>query len=161
MCSSDLNMTQAAGFYNTLIEGDQPALVVECLNGYRLKEQLPTNIGAFKTPIGKVDVLKTGGDITVVSYGSTLRLVEKAAAELLEVNIDVEVIDAQSLIPFDLEHGVLESVKKTNRLMIIDEDVPGGASAYLLDHILNTQQAFNYLDSPPQTLTAKIGRAHV
>ena len=149
------NMTQAAGFYNTLIEGDQPALVVECLNGYRLKEQLPTNIGAFKTPIGKVDVLKTGGDITVVSYGSTLRLVEKAASELLEVNIDVEVIDAQSLIPFDLEHGVLESVKKTNRLMIIDEDVPGGASAYLLDHILNTQQAFNYLDSPPQTLTAK------
>lgn len=152
------NMTKAAGFYNTYIESDQPALIVECLNGYRLKERMPSNIGEFKTPVGEIEVLKEGSDITLVSYGSTLRIVEKSAKELLEVGINAEVIDVQSLLPFDLNHGILESIKKTNRLMVIDEDVPGGASAYLLDQIINKQNGYQYLDSPPKTLTAKAHR---
>ena len=152
------NMTKAAGFYNTLLESDEPALIVECLNGYRLKERKPTNFGAFKTPIGVVETLKKGNDITLLSYGSTLRIVEQVAKELTEVGIDAEVIDAQSLLPFDLNHDVVKSITKTNRLMIIDEDVPGGASAYLLDEILNTQNAYRYLDSQPKTLTAKAHR---
>ena len=152
------DMTQAAGFYNTLMEADEPALVVECLNGYRLKEKRPSNLGAFKTPIGVVDVLREGKDITVVSYGSTLRLVMEAAKQLQELNIDIEVIDAQSLIPFDNNQTTVESVKKTNRLLVVDEDVPGGASAYLLQQIIETQNAYQYLDSAPQTLTAKAHR---
>ena len=149
------NMTKAAGFYNTLLECDEPALVVECLNGYRLKEKLPTNLGEFKTPIGVVETVKKGSDITLVSYGSTLRLVEQTAKELLEVGIDAEVIDVQSLLPFDLNHDIVKSIAKTNRLMIIDEDVPGGASAYILNEILSTQNAYQYLDSQPKTLTAR------
>ncbi|GAL72973.1 branched-chain alpha-keto acid dehydrogenase E1 component alpha subunit [Jejuia pallidilutea] len=149
------NMTKAAGFYNTLLEGDDPALVVECLNGYRLKERRPNNMGNFKTPIGVVETLKEGTDITLVSYGSTLRLVEQAAKELLSVGIDAEVIDIQSLIPFDIHHDIVKSIAKTNRVMVIDEDVPGGASAYILDKILNTQNAFQYLDGSPKTLSAK------
>ncbi|MBO6881808.1 alpha-ketoacid dehydrogenase subunit alpha/beta [Winogradskyella sp.] len=149
------NMTKAAGFYNTLLESDEPALVVECLNGYRLKEPLPNNVGEFKTPIGVVETIKEGTDITLVSYGSTVRVVEQAAKELLEVGIDAEVIDVQSLLPLDLNHDIVKSVAKTNRLMVIDEDMPGGASAYILDHILNTQDAFQYLDSQPKTLAAK------
>ncbi len=149
------NMTKAAGFYNTLLESDEPALIVECLNGYRLKEKLPNNIGAFKTPIGVVETVKEGSDITLVSYGSTLRLVEQAAKELLEVGIDAEVIDVQSLLPFDLDHDIVKSVAKTNRLMVIDEDVKGGASAYILNEILNTQNAFQHLDSQPKTLAAQ------
>ena len=149
------NMTKAAGFYNTLLESDEPALVVECLNGYRLKEQLPTNIGEFKTPIGVVETVKEGADITLVSYGSTLRIVQQAAKELAEVGIDAEIIDVQSLLPFDLNHDIVKSVQKTNRLMVIDEDVPGGASAYILDQIINKQDAFKYLDSQPKTLAAK------
>ena len=149
------NMTKAAGFYNTLLQGDQPALVIECLNGYRLKEKLPTNLGEFKTPIGVVETITEGKDITLVSYGSTLRLVEEAAKELQQVGIDAEVIDVQSLIPFDLNHDILKSVQKTNRLMIIDEDVKGGASAFILNELLNTQQIFRYLDQSPKTLTAK------
>lgn len=152
------NMTQAAGFYNTLMKSDEPALVVESLNGYRLKEKKPSNLGEFCTPIGKVETLKEGSDITLLSYGSTLRIVEKVAQELLEVGIDAEVIDAQSLLPFDLDHEVLESVKKTNRLLIIDEDVPGGCSAYLLQEILEKQNGYRYLDSAPQTLTAEAHR---
>jgi pyruvate/2-oxoglutarate/acetoin dehydrogenase E1 component/TPP-dependent pyruvate/acetoin dehydrogenase alpha subunit len=152
------NMTKAAGFYNTLLESDEPALIVECLNGYRLKEKMPANIGEFKTPIGVVETIKEGTDITLVSYGSTLRLVEQVARELLEVGIDVEIIDVQSLLPFDLNHDVAKSVAKTNRLMIIDEDVPGGASAYILNEILNTQNAYQYLDSAPKTLTARSHR---
>lgn len=152
------NMTKAAGFYNTLLQGDDPALVVECLNGYRLKENKPTNMGNFKTPIGVVETVKTGSDITLVSYGSTLRIVEQTAKELTSVGIDVEIIDVQSLIPFDLKHDICKSVAKTNRLMIIDEDVPGGASAYILNEILNTQNAYQYLDSQPKTLTAKAHR---
>ncbi|MDU8886842.1 thiamine pyrophosphate-dependent enzyme [Yeosuana sp. MJ-SS3] len=152
------NMTKAAGFYNTLLEGDEPALVVECLNGYRLKEKKPSNFGEFKTPIGQVEILKTGNDITLVSYGSTLRLVRQVAKELLEVGIDAEVIDVQSLLPFDINHDIVKSIEKTNRLLIIDEDVPGGASAFVLNEILNTQNAYQFLDSQPKTITAKAHR---
>ncbi|NNK83558.1 MAG: transketolase [Flavobacteriaceae bacterium] len=152
------NMSKAAGFYNTLMESDQPALVVECLNGYRLKERMPKNYGEFKTPVGVIETIKEGSDITLVSYGSTLRLVAKAAKELLEVGIDAEVIDVQSLIPFDINHDIVKSVAKTNRLMVIDEDVPGGSSAYILDKIIRKQLAYQYLDSQPQTLTAKSHR---
>ncbi|TCK69135.1 pyruvate/2-oxoglutarate/acetoin dehydrogenase E1 component [Winogradskyella wandonensis] len=149
------NMTKAAGFYNTLLESDEPALVVECLNGYRLKEKMPNNIGKFKTPIGVVETIKEGEDITLVSYGSTLRIVEQAAKELLEVGIHAEIIDVQSLLPFDINHDIVKSIAKTNRLMVIDEDVSGGASAYILDEILNKQNAYKHLDSQPKTLAAK------
>jgi len=152
------NMTKAAGFYNTLLESDQPALVIECLNGYRLKEKAPNNFGKFKTPIGIVETVKEGTDITLVSYASTLRIAAHTAKELLEVGIDVEVIDVQSLIPFDLNHDIAKSLEKTNRLMIVDEDVPGGASAYILNEIMNVQDAYQYLDSQPVTLTAKAHR---
>ena len=152
------NMTQAAGFYNTLLQSDEPALIIENLNGYRLKEKLPNNFGDFTVPIGKVETIKTGNDITIVSYGSTLKLVEEAAKELFQVDIDVEIIDAQTLLPFDLDHDVVKSIQKTNRLVIIDEDVPGGASAYLLDQIINKQNAYQYIDSKPITITAKSHR---
>ena len=149
------NMTKAAGFYNTLLQCDEPALVVECLNGYRLKEKLPSNIGEFKTPIGVVETLKEGEDITLVSYGSTLRLVMEASRELLEVGINAEVIDVQSLLPLDINHDIVKSIAKTNRVLIIDEDVEGGASAYILNEILNKQNAFEHLDSQPKTLASK------
>ena len=149
------NMTQAAGFYNSLLECDEPALVIECLNGYRLKEKMPTNYGEFKTPIGVVETMKEGSDITLVSYGSTLRLVQQAAKELMEIGIDCEVIDLQSLLPFDIKHDLVKSIAKTNRLLVIDEDVPGGASAFILQQIIEQQDGYNYLDSKPQTLTAK------
>ena len=152
------NMTKAAGFYNTLLEGDEPALVIECLNGYRLKEELPINLGEYKTPIGQVETIKTGTDLTVVSYGSTLKIVEDVAIELQEVAIDIEIIDAQSLLPFDLNHDCAKSLAKTNKLLIVDEDVPGGASAYILQEILERQDGYNYLDSKPATLTAKAHR---
>lgn len=152
------NMTKAAGFYNTLLETDEPALVVECLNGYRLKEAMPVNMGEFKTPIGVVETLKEGKDITLVSYGSTLRLVEQAAKELLEIGIDAEIIDVQSLLPFDINHDIVKSLAKTNRLLVIDEDVPGGASAYILQQILDEQNGYKYLDSKPETLAAKAHR---
>ncbi|CAI8193225.1 MAG: Pyruvate dehydrogenase E1 component subunit beta [Formosa sp. Hel1_33_131] len=149
------NMTKAAGFYNTLLKSDQPAMVVECLNGYRLKEKEPANLGEFTTPIGIVETIKKGADLTIVSYGSTLRIVEQAAKILLEVDIDVEIIDIQSLIPFDLQKDISKSVKNTNRLLIVDEDVPGGASAYILNEILQHQDIYQCLDSKPQMLTAK------
>ena len=149
------NMTKAAGFYNTLLETDEPALIVECLNGYRLKEKMPTNLGAFKTPIGVVETIKEGSDITLVSYGSTLRLVEQAAKELETVGISAEIIDIQSLLPFDINHDIVKSVAKTNRLLVIDEDVPGGASAYILQEIVENQKAYRHLDSEPQTLAAQ------
>lgn len=152
------NMTKAAGFYNTLLQGDDPAIVVESLNGYRLKEKMPNNLGSLKTPIGVVETVKEGTDITLVSYGSTLRIVEKTAKDLLTVGINAEVIDVQSLLPFDLNHDIVKSIEKTNRLMIIDEDVPGGASAYILDELLSNQKAFQYLDSEPKMLTAKAHR---
>lgn len=149
------NMTKAAGFYNTLLETDEPGLIIECLNGYRLKEKMPTNLGEFRTPIGIVETVKEGSDITLVSYGSTLRIVEETAKELQQVGIDAEVIDIQSLLPLDLNNDLSKSVAKTNRLLVIDEDVPGGASAYILQHIVDTQNAYQYLDSKPQTLVAK------
>ena len=152
------NMTQAAGFYNTLLEGDDPALVIECLNGYRLKEELPTNLGEYKTAIGVTETIKEGTDITVVSYGSTLRIVEEAAKELQQIGIEIEIIDAQSLLPFDLNHDSVKSLAKTNRLLVVDEDVPGGASAYLLQEILENQNGYQHLDSKPITLTAKAHR---
>jgi pyruvate/2-oxoglutarate/acetoin dehydrogenase E1 component/TPP-dependent pyruvate/acetoin dehydrogenase alpha subunit len=153
------NMTKAAGFYNTLLECDEPALIVENLNGYRLKEKFPNNLGEFKTPIGLVETIKTGTDITVVSYGSTLKIVEDTVNSLKQVDIDIEIIDVQSLLPFDNNKDVVKSIQKTNRLIIIDEDVPGGASAYLLNEILEKQNAYQYLDSKPVTLTAKQHRA--
>lgn len=153
------NMTKAAGFYNTLLECDEPALIVENLNGYRLKEKFPNNLGEFKTPIGVVEIIRSGTDVTVVSYGSTLKLVEDVVNSLKQVDIDIEIIDVQSLLPFDNNKDVVKSIQKTNRLIIIDEDVPGGASAYLLNEILEKQNAYAYLDSKPVTLTAKPHRA--
>lgn len=152
------NMTQAAGFYNTLMKSDEPALVIESLNGYRLKEEKALNMGEFCTPIGKVEIMKVGTDITLLSYGSTLRIVEQVAKDLAVVGIDAEVIDAQSLVPFDLDHELTKSVKKTNRLLVIDEDVPGGCSAYLMQQIVEEQGAYKFLDSAPQTLSAKAHR---
>jgi pyruvate/2-oxoglutarate/acetoin dehydrogenase E1 component/TPP-dependent pyruvate/acetoin dehydrogenase alpha subunit len=149
------NMTQAAGMYNTLLRGDEPALVIECLNGYRLKERLPENVGEFTVPLGKAEILRKGNDITIVSYGSTLRIVQEAAADLEAVGIQVEIIDPQTLYPFDTEHICIDSLKKTNKLLIVDEDVPGGASAYILQHILEVQNGYYNLDLQPRTLTAK------
>jgi len=151
-------MTQAAGFYNTLMKSDEPALVIESLNGYRLKEKRPTNLGEFCTPIGVVETIKTGNDITLVSYGSTLRIVSQATEELKEVGIDAEVVDAQTLLPFDIHHDTVKSVQKTNRLLVIDEDVPGGCAAYILNEIVEQQGGYQYLDSAPQTLSAKAHR---
>lgn len=149
------NMTKAAGFYNTLLVSDEPGLIVECLNGYRLKEKLPNNLGEFRTPLGVVETMKEGTDITIVSYGSILRLIEEAAKELEQIGISVEIIDIQSLLPLDLNHDIVKSIAKTNRLLIIDEDVPGGASAFILQNVLDNQNGYAYLDSKPQTLTAK------
>ncbi|MEH6681174.1 MAG: thiamine pyrophosphate-dependent enzyme [Sediminicola sp.] len=152
------NMTKAAGFYNTLMKSDEPALVIESLNGYRLKEAIPNNLGELCTPIGAVETLLEGTDITVLSYGSTLRIVLQVAKELKEVGIEMEVVDAQSLLPFDINHDLVKSVRKTNRLLVVDEDVPGGCSAYLIQEIVEKQGAYQYLDSAPQTLTAKSHR---
>ena len=152
------NMTKAAGFYNTLLEGDEPAIVIECLNGYRLKEEMPVNLGSYKTAIGVVETIKEGDDMTVISYGSTLRIVEEAARDLAEVDIHIEIIDAQSLLPFDIHHETVKSIAKTNRLLVVDEDVPGGASAYLLQEIVENQNGYQHLDSKPATLTSKAHR---
>jgi pyruvate/2-oxoglutarate/acetoin dehydrogenase E1 component len=149
------NMTQAAGMYNTLLRGDEPALVIECLNGYRMKEKLPINVGEFTVPIGKAEVLRKGSDVTIVSYGSTLRIVLEAAADLEAVGINVEIIDPQTLYPFDIDQLCATSLKKTNKLLVIDEDVPGGASAYILQYILEEQKGYYHLDGQPRTLTAK------
>lgn len=152
------NMVQAAGFYNTMLESDEPAIIIESLNGYRLKEKMPNNLGKLKTPVGQVEILKEGTDITVVSYGSTLRLVEEATKELEEVGIHAEIIDVQSLLPLDIKGDIKKSLEKTNRLLVVDEDVPGGAAAYILNHVLETQNGYYHLDSKPQTLTAKAHR---
>lgn len=149
------NMTQAAGMYNTLLASDEPALVVECLNGYRSKEPIPTNLGEFRVALGKAEVTLEGSDLSIVSYGSTHNLCLQAAKRLTEVGISVEVVDVQTLLPFDLDHLCATSIGKTNRLLVVDEDVPGGASAYILDQILNKQNGYFHLDSQPRTLTAK------
>jgi pyruvate/2-oxoglutarate/acetoin dehydrogenase E1 component/TPP-dependent pyruvate/acetoin dehydrogenase alpha subunit len=152
------NMVQAAGMYNTLLEGDDPAIVVESLNGYRLKEQVPANIGEFKIPLGEVETLKEGTDLTIVSYGSTVRMAAEAAKQLNEVGVSAEVIDVQTLLPFDLDNAIAESLKKTSRLLIVDEDVPGGASAFILQQILQEQKGYFLLDSEPTILSAKAHR---
>ncbi len=149
------NMTKAAGFYNTLLDSDEPAIVIECLNGYRLKEKMPLNLSEIRTPVGTTETIKEGTDITLVSYGSTLRIIEQSAKELLAVGISVEIIDVQSLLPFDIQHDIVKSVAKTNRLLIIDEDVPGGATGYILHKLIDEQNVYQYLDSKPQTLSAQ------
>jgi pyruvate/2-oxoglutarate/acetoin dehydrogenase E1 component len=152
------NMTQAAGFYNTLLASDEPALVIEPLNGYRIKEQMPENLGDFSIPIGEAEVVQQGNDITLVTYGSCVRIAQEAIGQLAEYDIQVELIDARSLLPFDTKQTVLESLRKTGRLMLLDEDVPGGATAFMLQEILETQGGFRYLDQEPVTLTAKAHR---
>ena len=149
------NMTKAAGFYNTMLESDDPGLIIECLNGYRLKEKMPSNLGDFRTPVGVVETTKQGTDVTLVTYGSTWRIVMEAANELEAEGISVEVIDVQSLIPFDVNHKIVESISKTNRVIFIDEDVPGGATAYMMQKVVEEQKAYFHLDSDPRTLTAK------
>ena len=149
------NLTKAAGFYNTMLQSDEPAVIVECLNGYRLKEKQPDNLGEFTVPVGKIEITKEGKDVTLVTYGSTWRIVMEAAEELEKIGISAEVIDVQSLIPFDLDHEIAESVKKTNRLVVIDEDVEGGTSAFIMQQILEKQKAFRYLDSDPVTICAE------
>lgn len=149
------NMTQAAGFYNTMLKSDDPAIIIECLNGYRLKEKLPNNIGEFTVPIGVPDILREGEDITIVTYGSMCRVVMETASELEKAGISCEVIDVQSLLPFDIHHRILESVKKTNAVVFADEDVPGGATSFMMQEVLEVQNAYQYLDSKPITITGK------
>ncbi len=151
------NMTQSAGFYNTLLKGDDPAIVIEPLNAYRLKERCPDNLGYFTVPLGIPEIISEGTDITLVTYGSCVRIAQKAVEELNEFNISVELIDVQTLIPFDIQHKILDSVKKTNRIIFFDEDVPGGATAFMMQKLLEEQGAFQYLDSQPRTLS---GREH-
>ncbi len=148
------NFTQAAGLYNTMLQSDDSAVIVECLNGYRLKEKLPDNIGTYTVPLGVPEVLNEGSDITIVTYGSCVRIAEEACKQLEELGIQAELIDLQTLIPFDLTNTCLNSIKKTNRLLVLDEDVPGGASAYILQQLLEKQDAYHHLDSKPKTLTA-------
>jgi pyruvate/2-oxoglutarate/acetoin dehydrogenase E1 component/TPP-dependent pyruvate/acetoin dehydrogenase alpha subunit len=152
------NMVQAIGMYNTLLQSNDPGLVIECLNGYRLKENLPNNLLTFTVPLGVVETIKTGTDITVVSYGSTLRIVQKAAAIAEERGISCEIIDVQTLLPFDINHHILASLKNTNRIIFIDEDVPGGAAAYMYQNVMEVQGGYKYLDVAPRTLTAKAHR---
>jgi pyruvate/2-oxoglutarate/acetoin dehydrogenase E1 component/TPP-dependent pyruvate/acetoin dehydrogenase alpha subunit len=152
------NMTQAVGFYNTLMQSDDPGLVVECLNGYRLKERLPDNIGDFTVPLGVPDILKEGEDVTLVTYGSCVRIAKEGIGLLERKGVSVELIDIQTLLPFDLEHRIVESLKKTNRIVFMDEDVPGGATSYMMQEVLENQGGYQYLDSSPKTLTAKAHR---
>jgi pyruvate/2-oxoglutarate/acetoin dehydrogenase E1 component len=151
-------MTKAAGFYNTLMAAQEPALVVECLNGYRSKEPLPNNIGEFRTPLGVVEVVQEGTDVTIVSYGSTFNLCVQAAKQLAEAGISAELIDVQTLLPFDLGHDIVKSLQKTNKIIFIDEDVPGGATAFMMQKVMEEQNGYKYLDSQPRTLTAKAHR---
>ncbi len=152
------NMTQAAGFYNLLLQADEPALVVECLNGYRLKEKLPVNISEFTVPLGVPEVLQKGNDVTIVSYGSTLRIIQDAIKKLEQVGISCELIDVQTLLPFDIHHSIVDSVKKTNKVVFVDEDVPGGSCAYMMQKVLEEQEAYKYLDAQPLTISAKAHR---
>ena len=149
------NMTKAAGFYNTMLESDQPSLIIECLNAYRVKEKEPSNLSEIRTPVGKVEIVSEGSDLTVVSYGSTLNLIQEVIQELSNFNISIELIDVQSLIPFDLEKEISKSVSKTNRLLIVDEDVPGGGTGYILSELISKQSIYNFLDSEPKLLSAK------
>ena len=152
------DMTHAAGFYNTLLKCDEPAVVVEVLNGYRVKERLPDNIGEFTVPLGVPEVIRSGSDVTVVTYGACCRIVMDAAEKLSKVGIDVEVIDVQSLLPFDIHGMIVESLKKTNRVIFLDEDVPGGTSAYMMQEVIEKQGGYFHLDSPAKTLSGKAHR---
>ncbi|MFL7837698.1 MAG: alpha-ketoacid dehydrogenase subunit beta, partial [Candidatus Promineifilaceae bacterium] len=152
------NAVQAAGFYNTLLKSDEPGLIVEVLNGYRLKERLPDNIGDFTLPLGIPEILRTGEDLTIVTYGACCRIALETANKLADVGIDAEIIDVQSLLPFDIHHKILESLKKTNRILFLDEDVPGGTSAYMLQEVIEKQGGYYWLDSAPATLSAKSHR---
>jgi pyruvate/2-oxoglutarate/acetoin dehydrogenase E1 component len=151
-------MVQAVGLYNTLLQGNDPAIVIECLNGYRLKEKLPANLLTFTVPLGVPEVIKQGEDLTIVSYGSTLRIIQDAVDRLANEGISCEVIDVQTLLPFDVNHLIIESLKKTNRILFVDEDVPGGAAAYMYNQVIEGQNAFKWLDVSPRTLTAQAHR---
>lgn len=152
------NMTQAVGMYNTLLQGNDPGLVVECLNGYRLKEKLPSNLLEFTVPLGVPDVIRQGDDVTIVSYGSTLRIIQEAATTLEKLGVSCEIVDVQTLLPFDLQHVILASLKKTNRIVFVDEDVPGGAAAYMFNKVMEEQGGYRYLDVAPRTITGKAHR---
>lgn len=152
------NMTQAAGMYNTLLQSNDPGLVIECLNGYRLKESLPSNLDTFTVPFGVPEIIQEGTDITIVSYGSTLRIIQEAAKYLSDKGISCEIVDVQTLLPFDIHHQIVESLKKTNRILFVDEDVPGGASAYMFTQVMEKQGGYRYLDVAPRTLTAQAHR---
>jgi pyruvate/2-oxoglutarate/acetoin dehydrogenase E1 component/TPP-dependent pyruvate/acetoin dehydrogenase alpha subunit len=152
------NMVQAVGMYNTLLQGNDPGLMIECLNGYRLKEKLPSNLLAYSIPLGVPEIIREGEDITLVSYGSTLRIVSEAAERLEKLNISCEVVDVQTLLPFDIDHAIVESLKKTNRILFVDEDVPGGAAAYMFNKVMEEQKGYRYLDVAPRTLTGKAHR---
>jgi pyruvate/2-oxoglutarate/acetoin dehydrogenase E1 component len=149
------DMTRAAGFYNTLLQADEPALVVEVLNGYRLREQLPQNIGGFTVPLGVPEVLRQGTDLTLVTYGACCRIALEAADQLSQVGIQAEVIDVQTLLPFDVHGFLLESLKKTSRILFVDEDMPGGTTAYMLREVLEVQGGYSWLDAAPRTLPGK------
>jgi pyruvate/2-oxoglutarate/acetoin dehydrogenase E1 component len=152
-------MSQAAGMYNTLLQSDEPGLVIECLNGYRLKEKVPTNLSSYTVPFGIPEVIREGSDITIVSYGSTLRVIEEAIVNYLEPQgISCEVIDVRTLLPFDINQQIVESLKKTNRIVFIDEDVPGGASSYMFQQVMEKQGGFRWLDVAPRTISANAHR---
>jgi pyruvate/2-oxoglutarate/acetoin dehydrogenase E1 component len=152
------NMTQAAGMYNTLLQGNDPGLVIECLNGYRLKEKMPENILEYAVPLGVPETIRSGEDITIVSYGSTLRIIMEAAEKLEKSGISCEIIDVQTLLPFDIHHHIRQSLSKTNRILFVDEDVPGGASSFMYNHVIEKQKGYRLLDVAPRTLTAKAHR---
>ena len=152
------NMVQAVGMYNTLLQGNDPGIVIESLNGYRLKEKLPSNLGAYTVPLGIPEIVRSGNDITVVSYGSTLRIAVEAAQQLEKQGISCEVVDVQTLLPFDIHHKILDSLKKTNRIVFVDEDVPGGAAAFMFNQVMEVQGGYRWLDVAPRTITAKAHR---
>jgi pyruvate/2-oxoglutarate/acetoin dehydrogenase E1 component len=152
------NMVQAAGFYNTLLQAEEPAVVIEVLNGYRLKEAVPNNLDTFTVPLGVPEVIREGSDLTLVTYGACCRLAQEAATQLSELGVQIEIVDVQSLLPFDIHHRIVDSLQKTNRLLVLDEDVPGGASAYIIQQVLEVQGGYYHLDSPPVTLTSQAHR---
>ena len=153
------NMTQAAGFYNLFLESDEPALIIEPLNAYRLKEKMPENLGEFKTPVGIPDIIEEGTDITIVTYGSCVRIAQDAVKQLKDFSISCELIDVQTLLPFDINHSIVDSLKKTNKILFFDEDVPGGATAFMMQQVMEEQKGYFYLDAEPRTVTAKEHRA--
>jgi pyruvate/2-oxoglutarate/acetoin dehydrogenase E1 component len=151
-------MTQAVGMYNTLLNSNDPGMIIECLNGYRLKERLPANLLEYCVPLGIPEIIRQGEDVTIVSYGSTLRIVQEASVMLEALGISCEIIDVQTLLTFDINHKIVESLKKTNRIVFVDEDVPGGAAAYMFNKVMEEQQGYRYLDVAPRTITGKAHR---